>query len=109
MPTSVWIRWVTYFDLAGLPEERADQRMGILAATAEANALTLVDALIAVNGGKPEPRTFRQPKDFIPQRWETEAVADKELSDAEIEQINLDNRAKSKALMLAAAGIVRGT
>lgn len=107
MPLAVWWRWVTYFDMMKLPEERADLRMGILAAAAEANALTLVDALIAVNGGKPKPRTFRQPKDFIPVFFDPPAAAEKELTEEEARQIDLDNRAKSKALMLAAAGMVR--
>ena len=105
MPLPVWLRWVTYFDLMQTPEERADLRMGILAATAEANALTLVDALIAVNGGKPAPRDFRQPKDFIPIFF---TPPEPVLTEEEARQIDLDNRAKSKALMLAAAGTVRG-
>jgi len=105
MPLHVWREWVIYLDHVGLPDDRADLRMGILAAAAEANAVALVDMLIAVNGQKPEKREYRQPKDFMPVVWPEPEVV---LSDDEVRQIDLDNRARSKALMLAASGPVRG-
>jgi len=105
MPSHVWQEWVIYLDHVGLPDDRADLRMGILAAAAEANAVALIDTLLAVNGEKPKKRTCRQAKDFMPTIW---SELEKVLTEDEVVQINLDNRAKSKALMLAAAGPVRG-
>ena len=105
MPLHVWHEWLIYLDHTLLPDDRADLRMGILAAGAEANALTLVDTLVAVNGGKPTPREFRQPREFMPTIWPEPEVV---LTQDEVRQIDLDNRARSKALMMAAAGPVRG-
>ena len=60
---------------------------------------------MAVNGKQPEKREFRQARDFMPTIWPTPEV---EMTDDEVRQAELDNRARSKALMMAAAGPVRG-